>query len=52
MNMIFCDSAIPKKKNVNGIRAVVGKGDLQKYLKDASPDIICFNETKIDLENY
>jgi hypothetical protein len=29
--------------NVNGIRSVVNKEDLQNYLKKASPDIICFN---------
>jgi len=34
--------------NVNGIRATMKKGDLQNYLKKASPDIICINELKID----
>ena len=29
--------------NVNGIRAVVGKEELQKYMAKANPDIICFN---------
>ena len=38
--------------NVNGIRSVIGKEDLQKYLQKSSPDIICFNETKIDEATY
>lgn len=33
---------------MNGIRAVINKGDLPNYLKKDDPDIICFNETKID----
>ncbi len=45
--------------NVNGIRAVLKKGEFQKFLKNYSPDIICLQETKahkdqveIDLPGY
>ena len=34
--------------NVNGLRAVNGRGDLKKYLDSKRIDIICLNETKID----
>lgn len=34
--------------NVNGIRSVIGKSELQNYLAKVKPDIICINETKID----
>jgi exodeoxyribonuclease III len=34
--------------NVNGIRAVMGKGELQNFLKNEDPDVLCINETKID----
>lgn len=34
--------------NVNGIRSVIEKGELAKYLKSLNPDILCLNETKID----
>ena len=33
--------------NVNGLRAVLGKG-LLDYLADEAPDIVCLQETKID----
>lgn len=36
--------------NVNGLSAVINKGMLEVFLKDADPDIVCFNETKIDHE--
>src|SRR5690606_28423324 len=32
--------------NVNGIRAVVRKGEFQKFLIEHQPDILCFQETK------
>ena len=32
--------------NPNGIRALLKKGHLHKFLKEYSPDIICFNEIK------
>jgi exodeoxyribonuclease III len=32
--------------NVNGIRAVIRKGELQKFIKKYSPDILCLQETK------
>ncbi len=45
--------------NVNGIRAVIRKGDFQKFIKDHQPDILCLQETKaqqgqaeIDLPDY
>lgn len=38
--------------NVNGIRSVIDKGDLAKYLKSLNPDILCVNETKINEEAF
>lgn len=45
--------------NVNGIRAVVKKGEFQKFMAKHDPDILCLNETKaeqgqaeIDLSGY
>ena len=45
--------------NVNGIRAVIKKGDFQKFIADHQPDILCLQETKakqgqaeIDLPDY
>jgi exodeoxyribonuclease-3 len=45
--------------NVNGIRAVLNKGEFQKFLKHYNPDVICLQETKahkeqveIDLPDY
>lgn len=45
--------------NINGIRAVIRKGELQKFITDFEPDILCLQETKakrdqveIDLPNY
>lgn len=45
--------------NVNGIRAVINKGALQKFLTEHDPDILCLQETKaeqgqaeIDLPQY
>ncbi len=34
--------------NVNGIRAVVRKGELQKFLSKYQPDILCLQETKAE----
>lgn len=34
--------------NVNGIRAVVRKGELQKFLSTYQPDILCLQETKAE----
>ena len=34
--------------NVNGIRAVVRKGDFQKFIKDHKPDVLCLQETKAE----
>jgi exodeoxyribonuclease III len=33
---------------VNGIRAVIGRQDLQDFIKKHNPDILCINETKVD----
>jgi len=45
--------------NVNGIRAVVNKGAIQKFVADEDPDILCIQETKaaqgqaeIDMPQY
>ena len=45
--------------NVNGIRAAINKGALQKFIKEYNPDILCLQETKakqgqaeIDLPEY
>ena len=45
--------------NVNGLRAVINKGALQKFISDENPDILCLQETKakpgqaeIDLPEY
>ncbi|KAL4438947.1 hypothetical protein ABPG74_016667 [Tetrahymena malaccensis] len=38
--------------NVNGLRAVLKREDLQKYIKQENPDILCLNETKIDESNF
>ena len=34
--------------NINGIRPLLRKKELDNLIKDEDPDIICFNETKID----
>jgi exodeoxyribonuclease-3 len=34
--------------NVNGIRAVINKGEFNKFIKKYNPDILCLQETKID----
>ncbi len=36
--------------NVNGIRAVLKKGDFQAFLEKHSPDILCLQETKANKE--
>jgi exodeoxyribonuclease III len=36
--------------NINGIRAVLKKKDLQKLIAKEDPTILCLNETKIDSE--
>ncbi len=45
--------------NVNGIRAVLKKGDFQKFIEEHNPDILCLQETKasqdqvaVDLPEY
>lgn len=34
--------------NINGIRAVVRKGELQKFLQEYQPDVLCLQETKAE----
>jgi exodeoxyribonuclease-3 len=34
--------------NINGIRAVVRKGEIQKFITEHQPDIVCFQETKAE----
>ena len=36
--------------NVNGIRAVLKKGDLQRFIEAHTPDILCLQETKANKE--
>ena len=45
--------------NVNGIRAVINKGEFAKFIDTYNPDILCLQETKatrdqveIDLPDY
>ena len=45
--------------NVNGIRAVLNKGEFQKFIAAHDPDILCLQETKanrdqveVDFEQY
>lgn len=45
--------------NVNGIRAIIKKGEFQKFIAEHNPDILCLQETKaqqgqaeIDLPQY
>jgi len=38
--------------NVNGIRAVINKKELEGYINKVKPDILCINETKIDYEAF
>ena len=33
--------------NVNGLKAVLKKGQMQEYIDKYNPDIVCFNETKV-----
>ena len=36
--------------NVCGLRALIPKKDLDKLIQEENPDILCFNETKLDEE--
>lgn len=35
---------------MNGVNAFLDKGLLDKFIKDHNPDILCLNETKIDID--
>lgn len=34
--------------NVNGLNSCLSGGNIQKFLKDEDPDLLCINETKMD----
>jgi len=34
--------------NVNGVRATLNSGMMDRFIDDASPAVLCLNETKID----
>eukprot|EP00347_Sterkiella_histriomuscorum_P010359 403376604 len=36
--------------NINGLQSVINKGKIQDFMTKTNPDIVCFNETKTDLE--
>lgn len=38
--------------NINGLNAVTKKGELQKYLNQEQPDILCLNEIKCGKDKY
>jgi len=38
--------------NINGLRSILFKGDLQKYIEDRKPDILCLNETKCHADSF
>ena len=38
--------------NVNGIRAVLGKGLLQKFIEEHDPDVLCLQETKANRDQF
>ncbi|KAL4429737.1 hypothetical protein ABPG74_001423 [Tetrahymena malaccensis] len=46
------DTIVISSWNVNGIRAVQKKGELENYIKSLNPDVICLNESKIDSEAF
>lgn len=37
--------------NINGIRAILKKGNLKNYINNFSPEILCLNEIRIDEES-
>ena len=38
--------------NINGIRAVIKKGELQNFFQKYQPDIVCFQETKAEQSQF
>ena len=36
--------------NVNGIRAVINKGEFQKFMTEFEPDVLCLQETKANID--
>lgn len=37
--------------NVNGLKSIIAKGELQQFIREHSPDVLCLSETKLSLEN-
>lgn len=53
----YANSTLPSRLrialwNVNGVRSILKKGTFHTFLDQYSPDILCLNETKLDLEAY
>ena len=50
------DGKIPKDTikisswNINGLRSILGKNEIENYVNKEKPDILCLNETKVDKE--
>ena len=38
--------------NINGVNAVIEKGDLMTFMKEKNPMVLCLNETKIGLDSF
>src|SRR3990167_7457861 len=38
--------------NINGIRAVLNKGEFQKFIDTYDPDVICLQETKASRDQF
>ena len=36
--------------NINGVNAIIEKGELKSFIDKNSPTILCLNETKTDVE--
>ncbi len=46
--MVYTGSMKLYSWNINGIRAVVRKGEIQSFFEAHQPDIVCFQETKAE----
>ena len=57
-NLALGDGKIESKEilisswNVNGLHSLLKKDNLQNYMKDVQPEIICLIETKLSDTNY
>ncbi|CAI2370788.1 unnamed protein product [Moneuplotes crassus] len=48
----FCSSTVHICSwNVNGLKAIIGRNDLQSFIKEYSPDVLCLTETKLSEES-